>query len=136
MQRIKSAIRRPDSNSRKVEELTEEYKRDSTVFAKFSGLKHSSNSQRPSYEQRVGPFNSKPSHNDNPDNHNKLNIRRINFDYEIYGLYPDDNLKPSAFFFKFLAMKLGHHSEKRNKNNKKTHKDNKYDDEEDESKLA
>ena len=39
----------------------------------------------------------------------------IDYRWSDYGLYPDDNFKPSVFFFKFLAMKIGHHTERKKK---------------------
>ena len=36
---------------------------------------------------------------------NKLSIERINFKFEEYEMYPEVNLKPSIFFFKFLCPK-------------------------------
>lgn len=36
---------------------------------------------------------------------NKLGLERINFQFDEYGVYPDESFQPSIFFFKFLAMK-------------------------------
>ena len=36
---------------------------------------------------------------------NKLSIERINFKFEEYEMYPEINLKPSIFFFKFLCSR-------------------------------
>jgi hypothetical protein len=124
--------KRPESSIKKFGDINEENKlKESSGMDRIKALKLSSN--RPSYDNPVDPFNIKPHHNENPDNHNKLSTKRINFEYDIYGLYPDDNFKPSVFFFKFLAMKIGHHSERKSK--KKKDKKDKYDEDEDESKF-
>jgi hypothetical protein len=34
---------------------------------------------------------------------NKLSLERINFKFEDYQIYPEHNMKPSIFFFKFLC---------------------------------
>jgi len=46
---------------------------------------------------------------------NKYSRESINFDYEEYGLYPDENFQPSVFFFKFLAPKSDFNDNKRPK---------------------
>ena len=42
---------------------------------------------------------------------NVLSIEKINFQFEEYGNYPDDNFQPSIFFFKFLANKPDYEKE-------------------------
>jgi hypothetical protein len=46
---------------------------------------------------------------------NKYSRESINFDYDEYGLYPDENFQPSVFFFKFLAPKSDFNDNKRPK---------------------
>ncbi len=42
---------------------------------------------------------------------NVLSIEKINFQFEEYGNYPDDDFQPSIFFFKFLANKPDYEKE-------------------------
>lgn len=141
MQRVRSALPRNSEASaeRKLSNIKEEHRiKESSGYEKQNLLRFNSASQRQQQEKKIDPFTNIPRHNDNPDNHNKLSKKRINFDYEVYGYYPDDNFKPSVFFFKFLAMKIGHHSEKKKKlqaSTKSRKNDNKYDDDEDESNI-
>lgn len=37
--------------------------------------------------------------------HNKLSLKRINFDFSEYSVYPDEQFLPSIYFFKFLAIR-------------------------------
>ena len=49
--------------------------------------------------------NNKNSQKIKKDYFNKLGIKRINFQFEDYGEYPDEDFQPSIFFFKFLSGK-------------------------------
>ena len=42
---------------------------------------------------------------------NVLSVKKINFEFEEYGDYIDDNFQPSIFFFKFLANKPDYEKE-------------------------
>ena len=42
---------------------------------------------------------------------NVLSLKKINFEFEEYGDYPDDVFQPSIFFFKFLANKPDYEKE-------------------------
>ena len=42
---------------------------------------------------------------------NKLSLRRINFQFDEYGEYPNDDFQPSIYFFKFLANKPDYEKE-------------------------
>ena len=43
--------------------------------------------------------------------YNKLSLERINFQFEEYGEYPNDDFQPSIYFFKFLANKPDYEKE-------------------------
>ena len=43
--------------------------------------------------------------------YNKLSLRRINFQFDEYGEYPNDDFQPSIYFFKFLANKPDYEKE-------------------------
>ena len=53
---------------------------------------------------------------------NKLGLERINFQFDEYGEYPDDDFQPSIFFFKFLANKPDYEKENSEKGKKPTSK--------------
>ena len=42
---------------------------------------------------------------------NCLSLEKINFQFDEYGVYPDDSFQPSIFFFKFLANKPDYEKE-------------------------
>ena len=43
--------------------------------------------------------------------YNKLSLERINFQFEEYGEYPNDDFQPSIYFFKFLCNKPDYEKE-------------------------
>ena len=43
--------------------------------------------------------------------YNKLSLERINFQFEEYGEYPNDDFQPSIYFFKFLTNKPDYEKE-------------------------
>ena len=47
--------------------------------------------------------------------YNKLSLERINFQFEEYGEYPNDDFQPSIYFFKFLANKPDYEKENQEK---------------------
>ena len=47
--------------------------------------------------------------------YNKLSLERINFQFEEYGEYPNDDFQPSIYFFKFLAYKPDYEKENQEK---------------------
>ena len=52
---------------------------------------------------------------DKKDHHNRLSLERINFEFDEYAKYPDEQFQPSVFFFKFLAVKPDYEIEKKHK---------------------
>ena len=70
-------------------------------------------------------INSIKNNNSNPtkkEYFNKLGLERINFQFDEYGEYPDDDFQPSIFFFKFLANKPDYEKENSEKGKKVTSK--------------
>ena len=70
-------------------------------------------------------INSIKNNNSNPtkkEYFNKLGLERINFQFDEYGEYPDDDFQPSIFFFKFLANKPDYEKENSEKGKKATSK--------------
>ena len=47
--------------------------------------------------------------------YNKLSLERINFQFEEYGQYPNDDFQPSIYFFKFLCNKPDYEKENQEK---------------------
>ena len=47
--------------------------------------------------------------------YNKLSLERINFQFEEYGQYPNDDFQPSIYFFKFLCSKPDYEKENQEK---------------------
>ena len=47
--------------------------------------------------------------------YNKMSLERINFQFEEYGDYPNDDFQPSIYFFKFLANKPDYEKENKEK---------------------
>lgn len=63
-------------------------------------------------ENEIDDFsNLKIKHDNIKDYHNKLSLDRINFSYEEYGVYPDEQFQPSVYFFKFLCIKPDYEEE-------------------------
>ena len=70
-------------------------------------------------------INSIKNNNSNPtkkEYFNKLGLERINFQFDEYGEYPDEDFQPSIFFFKFLANKPDYEKENSEKGKKVTSK--------------
>ena len=71
--------------------------------------------------ERINPLMTSKSKNRKPENEkqqqifkeylNVLSVKKINFEFEEYGDYIDDNFQPSIFFFKFLTYKPDYEKE-------------------------
>ncbi len=76
---------------------------DSDIKNKFKNILYNNELDRDKNRNRGKEF------------YNKLSLERINFQFEEYGEYPNDDFQPSIYFFKFLANKPDYEKENQEK---------------------
>jgi len=106
------------------------YKRDTTITSAkernviFKGIDRSKrifSASKKHRKERVNTLMTSKPKNRKPENEkqqqiykeylNVLSVKKINFEFDEYGDYIDDNFQPSIFFFKFLANKPDYEKE-------------------------
>ena len=93
-------------------------KNNSTIFhSAKSGLIPLDNEQKNKFKNLVynNELDKDKNRNRGKEFYNKLSLERINFLFEEYGEYPNDDFQPSIYFFKFLANKPDYEKENQEK---------------------
>ena len=86
-----------------------------SIIKEINSSKRIFSASKKSRKERINTLMSPKSKNRKPENEkqqqiykeylNVLSVKKINFEFDEYGDYIDDNFQPSIFFFKFLAAK-------------------------------
>ena len=73
------------------------------------------NEQKNRFKNILNNENDKEKNKRGKEFYNKMSLERINFQFEEYGEYPNDDFQPSIYFFKFLANKPDYEKENQEK---------------------
>ena len=97
------------------------YNRSNNTITSVNRSKRIFSSSKKSRKERISTLMSSKPKNRKPENEkqqqiykeylNVLSVKKINFEFDEYGDYIDDNFQPSIFFFKFLANKPDYEKE-------------------------
>ena len=112
-------------NSSNSDDKSQNLKTRQTGKKKLKPLQNPSELDLNTKDKNDQTINSLKNNNSNPtkkEYFNKLGLERINFQFDEYGEYPDDDFQPSIFFFKFLANKPDYEKENSEKGKKVTSK--------------
>ena len=115
---LKNKLNIPKINSNDIKSNKKLHKNQSVNFIKYKSklIPINDDLQKKNFKNILNKdLERDKSTNHGKEFYNKLSLERINFQFEEYGEYPNDDFQPSIYFFKFLANKPDYEKENQEK---------------------